>query len=420
MQGSAFAMPSSASLDADERPRARERGRGWTVVMSAAIGLGLGITGLPLYSMGQFLKPLAAEFGWNRAAISGAALCLSIGTVLTSPMIGRLVDRIGVRRVTLVSIPVTAVGFVALSFNTGSLLAYYVTWLVISFVGCGTTPVVWTRAVSSWFDQRRGLALGVTLCGTGISALVAPLALGRLIGRYGWRVGYVAEGAALLLLALPLAWLFLHERGFQVTRGATPFRDGATRREAIRDPDFWRLFIGIFSIAVVISGLIVHMVPMMLDRGTSLPRATQTLSLLGFAIIFGRLTVGYMLDRLPAAPLAFVLLTLPAVACWVLVSGGSPLVAVLLLGVTTGADIDLLPYLTSRCFGLRNYAELFGWLLSSASLGGGLGPVIAGRIHDATGSYSIALYAGSILSIVGACLIGSMKAGRKRSAKQFG
>jgi len=401
-----------------------ELSQAWTIVVASAVGLGLGITGLPFYSMGQFLRPLSQQFGWGRAAISGAALCLSIGSVITSPIIGRVVDRIGVRRVALVSMPATALGFFALALNSGSLVAFYATWLAISFLGCGTTPVVWTRAISTWFNRQRGLALGVTLCGTGVAALIAPLILGRLIVRYGWRAGYVSEGVGILLLAWPLAWLFLRERG-EVTGHASggplrpvTSRSGASRRDAFRSPNFWRLFIGIFIIAIVLSGLIVHLVPMMLDHGLTLAHATQIMSLLGFAIISGRLAIGFLLDRLPPALVALALLMLPAIACWLLVSGGSPLVATILLGLATGADTDLLPYLTSRCFGLRNYAELFGWLLSAASLGGGLGPVLAGRVHDASGNYDIALYAGLFMAITGALLIGTVKPDRVPARQQ--
>ena len=144
---------------------ANEFRSGWSVVLASAVGVGLGITGLPLYGMGQFVRPLSDAFGWSRGAVSAGALYLSLGTVLTAPIIGRVTDRIGVRRVALLSMLATAAGFLLLAANRGSLVTYYATWLAVSFLGCGTTPVIWTRAVNTWFERQRGIALGLTQCG---------------------------------------------------------------------------------------------------------------------------------------------------------------------------------------------------------------------------------------------------------------
>lgn len=116
--------------------------RDWQSVAAAGIGVCAGVTGLPFYSIGLFVKPLTAEFGWSRGAVSGAALCLQAGIVLSAPLIGRLIDRAGTRRVAITSLIALAISFALLPLLGPSLPLFYAAWLALSLVGCGTTPVV--------------------------------------------------------------------------------------------------------------------------------------------------------------------------------------------------------------------------------------------------------------------------------------
>lgn len=404
-----------------------ELARGWRVVLASAIGAGSGVTGLAFYAVGQFIRPLGHAFGWSRAAVSTGVLCLLLGTVLTAPLIGGLVDRIGVRRLALASMGGIALGFVALSRNGGSLLLFQLGWLLVSVLGCGTTPLIWTRAVGGWFDRRRGLALGLTLAGTGLSALLVPLLLSRLIAVAGWRTGFLALAAEILLLGLPCVWLWFGERGEQHPSEPAPQPERASwewspaepdlsLRQAMRGTIFWRLLVGMLLVAGVVAGLIVHLTPLLMDRGASAISAGGWSSLLGVAVIVGRVGIGGLLDRSNAARVAGLFLMLPAIACLLLAADRGALAALLLIGLAAGAEVDLLAYLASRCFGLRHYGAIYGWLLSAFSLGGGIGPILAGRVHDATGSYRMALLAGAALCAAGALLIGSIRTGRPAPA----
>jgi cyanate permease len=173
---------------------------------------------------------------------------------------------------------------------------------------------------------------------------------------------------------------------------------------------YWRLLVAFFLISVVVGGLIVSLPPMLADRGIPLADAGRALGLLGFAIIAGRLTIGWLVDRFPARVVAPVYVLLPALSCTLLAQGVAVTPSILLIGLSAGAEVDLLAYLMSRYFGMRHYSKIYGWALSAFSAGAGMGPIFAGRVHDLTGTYVAALYSFAVMVVVAAGLIGTLGA----------
>jgi MFS family permease len=395
-------------------PKRAEFARGWTVILAAAVGVGLGTTGLPIYTTGQFIGPLQDAFGWTRAAAAGGLTVLTIVGVLTAPVIGALVERLGVRPVALTALVGLALGYAGLTLNGGSLGAYYLGWAVLAVLGAGTCPIVWTRAVASWFVASRGLALGVTLCGTGVVAMIGPGVVGGIIAAHGWKAGFYALAAAQLVIALPLVFLLFRSRDTATPDDAETAADGAGRtggatlRQAAASGQFWRLLAAFFLIAVVVGGLVVNLPPMLVDRGIALARAARALGLLGVSILVGRLTIGLLVDRLPARLVAPVYVLLPALSCLLLARGRVPVIAILMMGLSAGAEVDLLAYLASLYFGVRHYARIYAWNLSVFGIGVGIGPVLGAWVHDRTGHYLLALYAFAAMAAAAAALIASL------------
>ena len=405
---SAATDPTLVASTSTERARSGEFRRGWTVLLAGTIGTGLGTTGLPFYSFGQFVRPVAQEFGWSRGAMSGGVLCLMIGTVITSPFIGRAVDRFGVRWVAALSQIGLAIGFFCVSLVGPSLLGFYAAWLTLSALGSGTSPIVWTRAVAGWFERSRGLAFGIMLCGTGIVAIFAPPLINHLIAGYGWRFAYRMLALTVLVIGLPVT-LSLLRSGRDPSGAAEPAAlAGYTLREALKSSAFWRLAAAFFLISLVVGGLIVHLPAMLVDRGYSPAVAAVTVGYLGYAIIVGRLSLGTLVDRFPPALVGASLISLSAFASLLLAQGAAPLAATLLLGLCAGAEVDLLAFLVSRLFGLRNYAQIYGCGISAFTAGAGVGPYLAGHVHDLSGSYVPALYGFAAAIIVAAVLIASL------------
>ncbi len=384
-----------------------EFARAWPVVLAAGVGVGLGTTGLPIYTTGLFIRPLGEAFGWSRSAVAGGMTFLTIAMVLMAPVVGVLVERFGVRLVAMLAMAGFSLGYVGLALNGGSLTAYYAAWVAVAVLGAGTSPIVWTRAVASWFDRSRGLALGVTLCGTGAVAVFAPGILAGVIAAYGWRAGFFALAAAPVVIGLPLVALLFRARE-AVAGEAVAVLPGMEAGEAVRSFRFWRMIVAFFLIAIVVGGMIVNLPAMLADGGVDPARAAAAMGWLGVCLIAGRLTIGGLVDRFPARVVAPVFVLLPAVACWMLARGVAAVPAIMLIGLSAGAEVDLLAYLTSRYFGMRHYARIYGFGLSAFSAGVGIGPVAGGWVHDRTGSYALALYGFTVMVVVAAGLIGGL------------
>lgn len=405
--GTAASSTQTGGIETPAAPTSRaEFARAWTVLLAGTVGTGLGTTGLPFYSFGLFIRPLGQEFGWNRGSISGGITCLMIGTVLTSPFIGRAIDKFGVRIVAILSQIGLALGFFAVSLVGPQLTGFYAAWLALSFLGSGTSPIVWTRAVAGWFHKSRGLALGIMLCGSGIVALCGPVLINQAIATFGWRGAYRILAGTVLAVGLPLTILFLHSGRKTVNHTAS--LAGMTLRDALRMSAFWRIEAAFILISAVVGGLIVHFPAMLIDKGATPASASAIMGTLGYAIIIGRLSLGTLVDRFPPAIVGGCLIALSAFSSILLAFGLSPLFAVILLGLSAGAEVDLLAFLVSRIFGLRHYAQIYGCGISAFTTGAAIGPVLAGHAHDATGSYALALYLFAALTIVASCLLFSL------------
>ncbi|RMB01929.1 MFS transporter [Eilatimonas milleporae] len=409
-------MPENPSTIARQATAASEFSGRRRLVASAAVGVGLGLTGMVFYTLGLFFLPLSAEFGWTRAELSIIPMVLTGTLIVMSPIVGSLSDKFGVRRVGLTGLVGLTLGLLLLSQAGPSLRNYYLIWLIVSIMGAGTIPVVWTRAINAAFQRRRGLALGLTLCGTGLSAAMVPPLLGGVIEIHGWRGGFLAMASLILFVGLPIVFLFFHQGtspGKITARNGSehdaPMPDGMTFAQALNTRHFWMIAIGFLCLSLTISGVIVHMPALLADSGLSGERAGAMVGIVGVTILVGRLLVGFLVDRYNPPVIAFIFLSLPILSCLLLASGTSDILvlqgAVLLLGLSAGAEVDLLAFLTNRSFGLRAYGSIYGFLLSFFSVGAGLGPLILGLGYDANGSYQDGLIVMTVCTLVGSLCV---------------
>jgi predicted MFS family arabinose efflux permease len=270
-------------------------------------------------------------------------------------------------------------------------------------VGNGTTQMGYSRAVSTWFDKRRGLALALVMAGVGTGAMVFPPIAQALIAGYGWRAAYIVLGSLVLILGLPLTALFVRERP-RDNAGPRAALDGMTVAEGLRSRPFWILIATLFLSSISMNGAITHLSPLLTDRGVPAANAALAASLLGFASFVGRLITGFLLDRFFGPRVGFCLCALAAGGILLLARAGSSLpgmAAAMLIGLGVGAEADLTPYLLTRYFGLRAFSTLYGFTWTAYAIAGAIGPVWMGKAFDATGSY------GSLLTLLSASTLGA-------------
>lgn len=184
---------------------AEEFKRGWPIILSSAVGIGLGLSPLPFYTIGVFAGPIAQEFGWEPSKVFFAVFVYALIIVIFAPFIGMITDRFGARKIALISITLFGLFMMMQALHNGSFLLYILLWSLVALFGAGTLPITFTKAVNNWFNRHRGKALGIALVSTGIFGALAKYFVAVIIDLYGWRMAYVALGALPILIALPIA-----------------------------------------------------------------------------------------------------------------------------------------------------------------------------------------------------------------------
>ena len=197
---------------------------GWPVMSASAVGIGLGMSPLPFYTLGVLAGPIMREFGWTLGDVFLAFPIYTLTAFFMAPVVGLLADRFGARRVALTSIILFGLAMMAQSLHTGDKLVYALLWALISLFGAGTLPVTFTRAVNNAFDKHRGKALGIALVATGVFGTLAKYFALEVTSMYDWRTAYIALGALPILIAFPLALLAVRDAD------DTPARDAPLTR----------------------------------------------------------------------------------------------------------------------------------------------------------------------------------------------
>ena len=397
---------------------------GWWIVTVSAIGLLFCYISTVGFTFGVFTNPLIEEFGWSRTEISLAFSLSLIAMCLAMPVVGPLVDRYGPKRVIIPSILVLGLSLASLYFLPDSLLCFYGIYIVAGMAGGGSSMMPYSKAVSYWFDKQRGLALAVAAMGAGLGSLIMPPFAQALIDGMGWRGAYLIIGVTVFIITIPVVALWLKEKpedmglttdgeaalGGQDMTGevldeASEAVPGLTGPEALRTGIFWLLSAVFFLISSSVMAGLIHLVPMLTDRGFSAQSAALAAAVLGGASLIGGVFSGYLLDRFFAtyvvagfcgsAALGLFLL-------WTTAASSVPFVAAFLIGLGMGASGELVPYLTGRYFGLRAFGEIYGYGLISFTLGGVVGPVVMGIGFDVTESYSVVLMIFGLASLAAA------------------
>jgi MFS family permease len=464
--------------------------RGWPVALSAALGIGLGLSPLPFYTIGVFVGPMTQPIeqgglGFTPAQVMLALPIYTFGALVMSPIVGILSDRIGVRRVAIASIVLFGFAMMALGLNNGSIAMYAVTWCLMAVAGAGTLPITFTRAVNNWFVKNRGIALGVALIATGMFGVLAKLLAQQVTAEFDWRMGYIAVGFLPLLIALPvtlvafrdvsdkpaaealtkklkpllvgisslaalaLAYAALRFAVPQIAQhgprlelvtacvfaalGVVPVLilllgrisatgeaakvtvahstlPGMTLVQALKDWRFWLLAAVFIPISFAIGGPIPNVELILGSKGFEAADAVGLASLVGLAVIVGRLVGGFLIDRFWAPGIACVFLAMPAIALWTLatpeLSREAAAAAIFMIGFGAGVEYDFMAYLVARYFGTRAYSSIYGSLYGFFAIGAGFGPPIFANAVRSGGDVGEFMHVAAVVLIASSvCLL---------------
>jgi len=383
----------------------------WWVVVGAVTGLFVCNGPVLGFTFGVFLKPIMADMGWQRSSVSFALSIGGISSAVAVPVLGRMMDRWGIRRVALPGLIIYAACLSVVAASPASFWVFTLLFAVAEMTSAIQTPLGYAKAIARWFDRRRGLALGIAMSGVGLGGFVIPQLANILIERLGWRGAYVSLAIITLAIAFPAVALWIREpragEGERHGAPATIGLVGLTTREAARQPRFWILGTAFFLVAIAINGTVAHVVPLLTDRGVSAASAAAVLGIFGLATLTGRLVAGYLVDRIFAPYVASVFFLAPIAGFAFLASAAGPLpaVGVVLMGLGLGTEIDLIAFLVSRYFGQRAFGELYGYFFMIFGIGSSLGRIVGGFVFDTAGSYTPALIGAAVALIAAVMLI---------------
>jgi len=374
-----------------------ETSKRWPIVIASMVGMSAGPSQYAFGSLALFIKPLTEEFGWDRAQISLASTFFTVTLLFSLPVAGRLADRIGTRRLLIPSMLVVGLSLAAIPILVSAPWHLWAIFGVIGGLGAGANALPYMRTVSAWFDRRRGLAIGVTLAGAGLGYTYVPPLLQLTTESYGWRMSYFVLAGLTCLVAVPLVAMFFREAPSELRMRMSAAGSEATagdisisRSEALQSWTFWNLFAVFGLLSFSLYGLMIHSVSMLVDRGMTTASAAYGASIIGITIMISRVVIGYLCDRLfvpRVAAAAFALSTVGLLILALGAAGISAYVALVLIGFSIGAEIDMMTFLTSRYFGIRHFGEIYGILFASLLIGTSLGPWLFGLSFDVTGSY---------------------------------
>lgn len=381
--------------------------KGWPIVLAGLLGVGLGLSPLPFYTLGVIAPHLAKEFGWGMGQIFFGLTITTFAVIVGGPGAGYLAMRYGARRVALISLVLLSLTFMSLSLSSGSLTQYYVTWALVSMLGAGTLPITWTRGVNAWFERRKGLALGLTLMGTGLFGIIAKPLTAWLVANFGWRGAFIGLGLLPLLIALPVAYvLFRNVDGDPNTAKAKAPPTGMTLGEALRDRRFWTMMVAFIPISFALGGPIPNMENILKQGGMTPGQVIGLTAFIGLSALLGRLIGGWLIDRFWAPGVALVILLLPGLSLWLLAHGpltpATALVSIVLVGFAVGMEYDLMAFFVARYFGMKTYTPIYSLMYVCFALGAGIGPAAFGWVFDRTGSYDSVLMGSFVGLVLGA------------------
>jgi len=378
----------------------------WRAVLASALGMGAGLS-INSYVTALFAPYLMQAFGWTKAqyALMGTTIMV---TLFCLPIVGRLTDVFGVRRIAVVGAVSTPLAYITLSLFSGDIYDYLVIMILQVIFGSTTTATVYSRLVAERFVRARGLALAVVAgWPAAVGAIGIPLVT-HVIETQGWRAGYRA--LAVYSLIVGSVALLLIPRTAVVSGGpvTTRQRARADYSALARNPTFWLIVAGVFLCNLPQTLNTMQFSVMLVDNGVTTAQAGMMLSVFAVGVVIGRFACGVALDRLPSHVVATITMGLPSIGLFIIASGLDTVSALsfaaVLLGLSMGAEGDVYAYLAVRHFGVQIYSSVLGLTTAVLGIATSLGSILLSMTLAWTNTFALFVMLSGIITVVGSAL----------------
>lgn len=404
---------------------------GWWIV-GASFFIALYVGGAVFYGFTAFFEPIRNEMGWSYTQISLAASLRGLEIGLLSPFVGILVDRWGPKRLIFGGVLITAMGLLLLS-SSRSLIMFYGAFALLAIGVSACTVTVLLTAVANWFQRKMGIASGIAIAGFGFSGLLIPVIV-RLIAAYDWRTAVTILAWGMIVMILPLSLLFRHKPeqygyfpdGQKQGTVVDPDDSGPTQvvevevkvRQALKGGAFWRLALSRMYHMMAITAIITHVMPYLSSVGISRSQSSLVATAIPLVSIFGRLSFGWLGDKFGnrlVAVAGFIMMG-SGILCFAYTSTMSIWLLVpflVLMGIGYGGSNVVLPSLGREHFGRTNFGSIYGIMEGIGTIGGIIGPAMAGWAYDNWGSYQVIWLLLAGLAVVAIILVSTVTPVRK-------
>lgn len=378
--------------------------------------------------MGFFIKPVCDALGFERGAFTIYYSIAGLIGVFAMPMWGRIIPKIGIK-------PAVAIGgtggaiFMFLFGFCKSLPAFYILGLFMGIMVAGITVLPTSILINTWFQEKRGLAMGIAMACSGVGGAVFSPVLQNIITSHGWQAGYMANGVGLFILTVPVALLLL--KGSPAEVGLKPYGAiddktssgsqqvelvGVASGTALKSGPFFALALAIVILNMV-TGSIQHMPAHFANIGISAAAASGIVSIIMLTVIVSKILLGIVNDRfgsLAAVTLAFILMAIGFAGFAMFKAYGTVIIFAVFYAVGLASTTVMAPLLTGQMFGQKDYSAIYAIIGAMGSLGLALGTPLIGVVYDKTGTYTPAFYICIIAIIITFALLSyALKASKK-------
>jgi MFS family permease len=385
---------------------------GWWIV-TACFFINLYVGSIVFFSFTAFFEPIHQEFGWSYTQISLASSLRGLEMGILAPLVGVLVDRLGSRKLMLAGSIIIGVGLLTLSL-TRSLAMFYAAFLLIAFGAGGCTSVVTMTVVANWFQKNIGLALGIMASGFGASGLLIPLIV-SLIDDFGWRTALVILAIGMWAIGIPLS-LMVRERSESSMNESGSYERNewldqgveVSFGEAVKSRTFVYLNLAEMIRMIAVTAVVVHLMPYLTTLGFQRTTGGMAAAALPLISILGRFGFGWWGDRYDkriVLAATFLIMAGGLLAFSMLRDRGMLVLFLLLFSPGFGGSMVVRGAILREYFGKASFGKMIGIVLGSASIGGILGPTLAGYAFDRLGDYTLVWQVGAALSMIALVLI---------------
>lgn len=395
----------------------------WWIVVAGFL-LNLAGIGIIMNSMGVFFKPVIESLGFTRGSFALYFTIAALSMMVMAPLMGKILERYNIRLVMGICTTLMAVSF-ALFSQCRTLGQFYALSVFLGIGSAGTHIIPVSMMITNWFEEKRGLAMGIVFSATGIGGFIFNPFSNWLIENYGWENAYLTLGVIVGLCTIPMALFVVRVRPSD--KGLAPYgtkavsaayhetaASGLTAREALRAPAFWLLAGMILFIAIANMGVLHHIVPYLTDVGISSSTAAALMSLHMAVLVAGKLVMGDLADRIGLRRSLIACIVGLVVSIGLLYGAAFFWIAVafnVLFGFAISVRTVLPPLMTASCLGQKHFGVIYGFLNVFTTLGSAIGVPLSGYIHDWTKSYHIAFALYIALGVL-AAVFGVLALGR--------